>query len=66
MFDAIGAMSREEAATWVAEFIGDKYTESFNKSVFPNGTFSFVVSVPRMKPSNSNASHQRPTSSVHR
>jgi hypothetical protein len=30
MFDAIGATSREEAATWVAEFIGEKYGESFN------------------------------------
>jgi hypothetical protein len=30
MFDAIVATSRGEAATWVAEFIGDKYAESFN------------------------------------
>jgi hypothetical protein len=30
MFDAIGATSREEAATWVAELIWDKYGESFN------------------------------------
>jgi hypothetical protein len=42
MFDAIGAMSREEAATGVADFIGEKYGESFNAAgsnlgVFPTG-----------------------------